>query len=147
MTLRQLIEKHEGRRASVYKCPAGFNTIGVGWNIDANPLPLDIANYLKHNGHITDEMIDRLLDISIRHAQADCRVLFPSFDSFTENRKIALTDFVFNVGFRTARTFKKAVAAINKGKWDIASKEMKDSDWFTQVPNRAKTIIKMVETG
>lgn len=147
MTLRQLIEKHEGRKNTPYTCPAGFKTIGVGWNINANPLPPDIANYLKHNGHITDEMIDQLLDISIRHAQADCRVLFPGFDNFSDGRKMALIDFVFNIGFAGARKFKKAVKAINSGKWDIAAREMQDSLWFKQVPKRAKTVVKMVEAG
>jgi lysozyme len=144
MTIRELLIRHEGRRNTGYKCPAGFSTIGVGWNIDANPLPPDIALYLKHNGCITDEQIDQLLDISIRNAQADCRVLFPDFDNFSYIRRMALTDFVFQLGFRRARRFVHAISAINAGNWQEAANEMKNSNWYKQTTKRADEIINMI---
>lgn len=147
MTVYELIEKHEGRRNRKYRCPAGAWTIGVGWNMDANRLPDDISDYLKRNGEITDTMIDRLLETSIRHATADCRVLFPAFDTFSDNRRMALIDFVFQLGFRRALQFKKTIAAVNTQKWTEAAKEMRNSKWYEQVPNRAKTITQMIEEG
>lgn len=147
MNVYELIEKHEGRRKKPYKCTAGKRTIGVGWNYDANPLPPDIANYLRDNKQITDEMIDRLLEISVRQAVADCHALFPDFDNFADNRRMALTDFVFQLGIKRVRGFVKAVAAINTGRWTDAAKEMKDSAWYRQTPNRAEEIIDMIEEG
>lgn len=147
MDVKQFIEKHEGRRKRVYQCPAGANTIGVGWNIDANELPQDIAHYLAQKGSITDEMIDQLLTISVRRAVADCRALFPGFDTMTDARKMALTDFVFQLGFRRARQFRKAIAAVNTGRWEDAANEMRDSAWFTQTPRRAQEITDIIETG
>lgn len=75
MTICEFIEKHEGRQNKPYKCPAGFNTIGVGWNIDAHPLPERIAKYLKQHGEITDEMIDELLKKSLVRTYYDCKYL------------------------------------------------------------------------
>lgn len=147
MDVKQFIEKHEGRRKRVYQCPAGANTIGVGWNIDANELPQDIAHHLAQQGSITDAMIDRLLEISIRRAVADCRALFPGFDDMSDARRMALTDFVFQLGFRRARQFSRAVAAVNTGRWEDAAKEMRDSAWFTQTPRRAEEITNIIETG
>lgn len=40
-TINYIIDKtadFEGFMANVYKCPAGFDTIGYGRNIEANPL-------------------------------------------------------------------------------------------------------------
>jgi lysozyme len=147
MTVYEFIEKHEGRRKRVYQCPAGANTIGVGWNMDANELPQDISHFLAQNGYITDEMIDRMLKTSVRQAVADCRVLFPNFDGIDDARRMALTDFVFQLGFRRARQFSRAVAAVNTGRWEDAAKEMRDSAWFTQTPRRAEEITNIIETG
>jgi lysozyme len=147
VNIEELLIKHEGRKNKPYPCTKGKMTIGVGWNMDDNPLPPDIASHLKAHGSITDEMIDRLLKIAIRHASADCRVLFPSWDSFSDNRKMALTDFVYNIGFSGVRKFKKMLAAVNSGDWKKAASELVDSNYFRQVPNRAAEIVKMIERG
>ena len=146
-TIKELLTLHEGRKNKPYKCPAGKNTIGVGRNFDDNPLPPDIADYLKKNGQITDEMIDQLLETDIRHVTADCKVLFPSWDSFSPARQMAFIDFVFNVGFGGARKFVHMIAVANTGRWDDVVKELKDSRWAGQVPNRAKDLISMIEDG
>ena len=144
MNLLEFIESNEGRRATPYLCPAGYKTIGVGWNIDSNPLPPDIAEYLAKNGSITEEMIDRLLLISVRHAVADARVLFPKLDSFSGRRRIALIDFVFQLGFHRARTFRKSIKLINEERFGEAEFEMLNSEWAKQTPVRAKRVASMV---
>ena len=90
MTIKEFIEKHEGRVDHIYLCPAGYKTIGVGWNMESNLLPNHILSYLNKNSKITDDMIDELLDVSINRAQVDCKKLFPNFDNFDENKRIAL---------------------------------------------------------
>jgi len=147
MTLYEFIEKHEGRRKKPYKCPAGKLTIGVGHNMDANPLPPDIQQYLAQHGYITDEMIDRLLNTDIRHAVADCQVIFPAFNTFSDNRRMALIDFVFQLGFTGARRFTRSVNAINAEKWDDAARYMGESLWARQTPSRAKEVIDLIREG
>ena len=143
----EFITKHEGRKKRPYKCPAGKTTIGVGHNIDAKGLPKDIEAYLKKHGQITDEMVDRLLIIDIGHAVSDCKKLFPDFDKFTPNRKMALTDFLFQLGYNNASKFVHTVAAINTNRWEDAAKEMLDSDWARQTPNRAQEVTELIEVG
>lgn len=147
MKVEDFIEKHEGRRHKPYKCSAGYWTIGVGYNFDANPFPDDISKYLKKYGEITDEMIDRLLWISIGAAKMNCYKLFPDFGSFSVNRQMALIDFVFNVGYAGAKRFVHAVAAINTGRWQDAGREMMDSAWFRQVTSRALEVIELIVEG
>ena len=51
--LKAMLRTDEGTRLRRYRCPAGHWTIGYGWNIDANPLPPEIAAYERVNGQIT----------------------------------------------------------------------------------------------
>jgi lysozyme len=147
MTIYSLLEKHEGRKHKPYRCTGGKRTIGIGHNFDDNPLPPHIADYLKKNGQITDDMVDELLETDILHATADCCVLFPGFDSFSERRKMALVDFVFQLGFNRARKFIHSIACINIGRWEKAGEQMRKSRWAEQTPNRAIEIISMIEEG
>ena len=147
MTIYSLLEKHEGRKHKPYRCTGGKRTIGIGHNFDDNPLPPHIADYLKKNGQITDDMVDELLETDILHATADCCVLFPGFDSFSERRKMALVDFVFQLGFNRARKFIHSIACINIGRWGKAGEQMRKSRWAEQTPNRAIEIISMIEEG
>ena len=141
------ITKHEGRRRKPYKDSLGVQTIGVGWNMVSNPLPPATQAYLTEYGEITEEMIDDLLERSIRHTNADCHVIFPDFESFTDNRQLALLDFVFQLGFSRVKMFIHTLAAINTGRWEDAANEMRQSVWAKQVPTRAAEIIQMVKEG
>ena len=147
MTLKEFITADEGRRAKMYHCSAGRRTIGIGHNIDANPLPPDIQQYLAKTGYITEDMIDRLFDIGVRHATADCKVLFPAFETFTEARQWALISFVFQLGFTGAKKFIRSLKAINEQRWDDAAKYMMESLWAKQTPKRAKRITGIIKRG
>lgn len=145
--LKEMLKRHEGEKLKVYLCPAGHPTIGVGWNMDARPLPRDIAAYLFKYGRITSEMSDTLLDISIASARAACLKLYPKFGTFGETRQNALIDFVFNVGEGTAATFKNTNAAINAGRWGEAADNLKKSKWHKQVGTRAEELENMIKEG
>ena len=123
-------------------------TIGVGHNFDDNPLPNDIKKSLEQFGKIDDEQIDRLLNQDIRYAVHDCQVLFPSFNEFSDNRRMALIDWMFQLGFRGVRNFKKAVKAINAEDWELAARNMAESAWAReQTPKRAKEVIELIRVG
>lgn len=131
--LKAMLSRHEGRKNKVYLCTKRKRTIGVGWNLDANPLPQDIASFLYSHAYITEEMIDRLLDISIENATDNCRDLYNDFDSFSENRRFALIDFIFNIGVGTALTFKNTNKAINEGRWGDAANGIRHSQYWKQL--------------
>jgi lysozyme len=149
MTTSEFITKHENRRKKPYPDTAKppKMTIGVGWNFSDNPLPPHIAQYLKEHGEITDEMIDSLLECSISVAEDDCHDLFPDFDNFSANRKMALTDFLFQLGKTKARRFVNSIAMINTGRWEEAAEEMRKSAWAEQVPKRAKEVTDLIEAS
>ena len=140
MNQREFTEQNEGRKYKVYKCTGGANTIGVGHNIDAKGLPADIEKYLRKNGKILDEHIDRLYIIDEGHAVADCKKLFPDFKNFSHNRKIALKDFLFQLGYDRASKFVRSIHLINTNQWEEAADNMLKSLWAKQTPNRAKRV-------
>jgi lysozyme len=147
MNLLDLIKRHEGLRLEPYFCSGGARTIGYGWNLDAHRLPDDIAACLRVTGSITEDMADRLLNISVDAAIRDCRAIFPDFDAYSEARRFGLIDFVFNVGVTTALKFKRTITAIKAQDWDKAADAMKDSRWFGQVKSRGPEIVSMVRNG
>jgi lysozyme len=147
MNLLDLIRRHEGLRLKPYFCTGGARTIGYGWNLDAHPLPTDIAACLRVTGAITEDMAERLLNISVDAAIRDCRAIFPDFDSYSEARQFALIDFIFNVGVTTALKFKRTIAAVKAGDWDRAADGFQNSKWFSQVKSRGPEIVSMIRNG
>ena len=131
--IREMLTRHECDKLVPYRCPAGRKTIGRGWNMDANPLPADIQAYLDAHGHITQEMSDRLLELSIATANRYCLRIFPAFLGLTPNRRNALLDWMFNVGIGAAVAFKKFIAAVNRGDWLTAGQELRDSAYWRQL--------------
>ena len=129
----EMLKRHEGLSLKPYRCPAGKRTIGYGWNMDAHPLPEDIAACLRLTGAITEDMAEWLLNISIDMATWQCRDIYKGFDGFRENRRFALIDFVFNVGAGTAMKFKKMLAAIAKGDWNEAAHQVNDSAYWREL--------------
>jgi lysozyme len=144
-SLRAMLQRHEGYRKTAYKCPAGHLTIGIGHNIDANPLPENIQKHLGLYGYITDRMIERLFQGDIETATEACKRLYPELYSFSVDRRNALIDFVFNVGEATAREFVNTNKAINDERWQDAANGIRKSAYYRQVGKRGEEIARMIE--
>jgi len=129
-----MLRVEEGKRNKRYKDSLGYWTIGIGWNIDATPLPTEIAAFEQINGYITDDMVNQLLDIQITWKLADCHKVWPAFDTFSENRQEALCDIMFNMGKGTILSFHHMNAWINQADpdWEGAADELKYTDGKTK---------------
>jgi len=145
--LRKLIKRFEGCSLIPYKCPAGRTTIGYGWNVEFNPLPPDIDAHLKEHGSITKAMAEELLDLAIEWSIEDCRHLYPKFDTFSENRRNALTDMAFNMGYGTLSKFRISNRFVNDEMWQEAADNFALSKWAKQVKGRSKEVLKMLRDG
>jgi lysozyme len=146
MNRREQLKIDEGLRLRKYRCSEGHWTIGYGWNLE-NALPGDIASYFRLHGAITEDMAERLLDISIDTATRQCKSVFSDFDQFSERRRDALINMVFNLGVGHFLEFRRMIRAIKAGDWYWAADEAQDSKWFTQVGNRAVRIAKELREG
>ena len=130
---KALIEHHEGRRKSMYQCTAGKNTIGVGHNLDANP--------------ISDAAINQILDDDYRATLKTLNSNIPFAGGLDWVRQAALVDLVFNMGIGTLLTFTHTLDALEKLDFEAAADGLKDSKWFHQVGMRGPRIVAMIRTG
>ena len=147
MTIEEFIERDEGRRLEVYYCPSGAKTIGVGHNIDALGLPPGVKGHLTVNGAITDEMADYLLKEDIKIAEGDAKAIYRNFGRMNKARQMALINFLFQLGYSKVQSFKWANAAIEREDWMEAARELLDSKWARQTPDRARRIATIIEGG
>lgn len=121
---------HEGYRNLPYEDSEGVLTIGVGRNLE-KPL--------------SDDVIGLLLAEDLEDAETDLIEVFPNFQTFSEQRRLALFDMMFNLGKPRFLGFKKMIAAIKEGRWDEAARQALDSKWRRQVKGRAITIARMLK--
>ena len=110
----------------------GNATIGVGRNLHE---PLSEAAWRF------------LLNESIETVLADIDRACHWFDALDDVRQRAVVNMVFNLGLPRFLNFKKTIAAIERGDWQIAAIEALDSTWAQQVGARATRIAGMLRTG
>lgn len=130
---KKLIE-HEGWENKPYRCPEGALTIGVGHNLDAKGL--------------CDDAIFVQLDYDIVEAKRGAaKVLERLWAGLDEVRQEVLVMMVFQLGEKGVSRFRKMIEAIGKKDYALAAREMLDSRWAQQTPNRARELSKMMESG
>lgn len=134
--LRADLIRDEGLKLSAYQDSLGYWTIGVGRLIDK-----------RKGGKITHEEAMILLDNDIAECIGDLRGSFSWFDGLDEARKCVLVNMRFNLGLAGLRGFKNTLAAIERGDYALAARNMRISKWATQVGNRAKRLADMMESG
>jgi lysozyme len=131
--LIEMLKRHEGLRLKPYYCTAGKLTIGYGRNLE------DVG--------ISEHEAALLLSSDIVEVEQDIKSIFLNFNTFTENRQIALMNMLFNLGKTKFLKFKKMIKAIKNNDWDEASIQAKDSKWYTDVKGRAIEIIQLLKKG
>ena len=136
----------EGFSSVVYKCPAGYDTIGYGRNIESHPLSQREREQLQ-NGEISKEVAMEWLkkDLEQRYYLACDFAWFRDLDNVA--RAGAVVDLIYNLGYSGFKKFKKFIEAMNKRDCIKAVMELEDSAWFNQVGRRAKEISKMIQLG
>lgn len=125
----EMIKRHEGFRQYPYKCTAGKLTIGYGRNLD------DVG--------ISREEADYLLDMDLdKHTEELDKVI-----TWAVPRDVyaVLVDMHYNLGHERFMQFKNMLAALKKLDFKGAAKEMLDSKWAKQVPNRAAELANIME--
>ena len=127
------IKRHEGFSATVYTCPAGKLTIGYGRNLIDKGISKVEANQMLYN-----DLYDIEMELLRR---VHC------FEKLDRVRRDVLINMAFNLGVNGLLNFKKMMAAVNDGYFELAAKEMLDSKWAKQVGNRALELSEQMRTG
>lgn len=140
---------HEGCILTPYICPAGYLTIGVGHNLDTNPLTIEekkVCGYDYMKG-ITKNAAFYLLRNDLERCEKGCIRNIPFYKNLDAERKYALLDMNFNMGIRALLGFKKMLAAMGIGNWKEAANECLNSKYARQTGKRAKRIAETIRTG
>ena len=123
------IRKHEGMVLKPYKDPEGHWTIGIG--------------RLLSRGISAQEAII-LAANDIRAADKELTMNFRWYTDLSGDRKYAWVNLAFNLGVPRLKTFKRAIAAMERCDYDAAAKEILNSKYARQVGQRAIDIADMI---
>lgn len=132
MNLREQIQRDEGLRLTPYRCPTGHLTIGYGHN-------------LEHG--ISPRLAELLLDEDLSTAM---RGVIDRLDWAVElgpERFSVLVNMAFQMGVEGLLAFKAMLACAQAGDYAGAAREMRDSRWAKQTPERADRLARQMETG
>jgi len=139
---------HEGMRLKPYYCTAKKLTIGVGRNLEDNPLTPEEKRALGDYMHgITENGAKMLLRNDILRCYAALKRSISGFDDLSMDRQYALVDMCFQLGLKGLKKFTRMLAAIEKGNFCMAAYECLNSYYAKQVPQRAKKIAHVLKTG
>jgi lysozyme len=133
--LLEMLKRHEGVESHVYRCSAGYETIGVGRNISKSGLGL------------TDDEVDYLLENDIVRVVKELSSEYPWFNDLDDVRKDAIIDIGVNLGATRLRGFRRALAAMDAADYKTASLEFLDSKWSRDVKGRSTELAYMIEMG
>lgn len=139
---------HEGCVLMPYKCPAGYLTIGVGHNLEANPLTAEEKRVCGDYMHgITKNAAYYLLRHDIEKVKKECQKNIPFFNRLDAERKYALLDMAFNMGINGLLKFKKTLECLGVGNYEKAAEQILQSKYAKQTGKRAQRIAQTIRTG
>jgi len=132
--LQAQLREAEGFRRFVYRCPAGYLTVGYGRNLEQNGVSPEEADYLLKN-----DIISAVGELSLR---------VPGLlETLCDVRLRVLLDMAVNMGVPRLMRFRKMFAALKVADFDQAAAEILDSDAARQLPTRYARLSEMMRTG
>ncbi len=123
---------HERLKLKPYRCSAGKLTIGVGRNLEDKGISEEEALFLLRND------IDKAVTDLEKHSW---------YIKLDPIRQKVLIDMAVNLGTNGLLQFERMIAALEKGDYENAAKEMQDSKWYRQVKSRGVRLVEMMRTG
>ncbi|HIE41556.1 MAG TPA: hypothetical protein EYP80_02725 [Candidatus Aenigmarchaeota archaeon] len=124
MTLVGSIKENEGFMGMPYKDSLGKLTIGYGTLLPIN-----------------EEEGELLLKYRLDKAIKELQIKKPYVKELPEPIQEVLYEMVYQLGVSKLMKFKRMWKAIEDRDWDKMIKEMRDSKWYKQTPNRVDKLI------
>ena len=137
--LDQLL-RDEGMRLTPYKDSRGFNTVGVGHNLDASPLP-------GLTFPITEAQALGILGKDVERISMYLQSQLPWIVNLDDARHGCLQNMAFNLGTNGLLQFHQMLTHLQAGDYANAALAMTQSAWYNQVGDRAKRLVQQMESG
>ena len=124
--LIKAVKLSEGFRDRVYKDTLGIDTIGYGFAIKDLVLDEDISEMI----------LERKLEALIERVKKR----FDFVECLPDEAQEVIYEMCYQLGVTGVSKFKKTLLYLENEEFNMASKEMLDSKWARQTPNRAKRL-------
>jgi len=130
--LLKSVKQHEGYRNKVYLDSLGKRTVGVGH--------LCVEDHWEDNREYPEEMLMNILVKDLKSAIQGAGELCSDCPDLRDQAREIIVEMVFQLGKTGVSKFRNMWKALEKDppQYDVAAKEMLDSRWAKQTPNRAK---------
>ena len=139
MNLEQIqkeLAADEGCKLEIYLDHLGYPTVGIGHLITEN----DELYGFEVGSEVSQEHVDELFHEDIQRTVRDCELLYSDFNELSEELQLIIANMCFQLGRPRLTGFKKMKAAVDSKDWAEASRQMLDSKWAKQTPNRASRL-------
>lgn len=144
--LTEQIKRHEGYRRRPYQDTRGYWT--VGWGHLIHHTPTTVNQFLGDllNAICSESMHRQWLKDDIERAELDASTWL-DMESLSDARQRMAVEMCFVLGGAGARKFKNFKAAVERGDHHQASKELVNSLWHSQAPNRVSALAEQWAEG
>ena len=132
----------EGVVYEIYLDHLGYPTFGIGHLI----LDHDPEHGLMIGDGVSEERVKEAFYRDFEIALTECKMLYGSWDHFSDEVQEVLINMMFNLGLPRLRKFKNMKKAVDAGDYQKAALEMCDSKWYSQVKNRADRLVKRMRS-
>ncbi len=124
----------EGVSRLPYEDSKGILSVGIGHNLEAP---------------MSDRLMMLIFREDLRVATMEAERNLPYLRGLDPVRRDAILNMAFNMGFPRFLSFVKMHAAMERGDYDTAADEAKDSKWYREdvQKSRSERIIHMIRTG
>tara|TARA_R110000772_G_scaffold144025_1_gene253573 strand:- start:1339 stop:1938 length:600 start_codon:yes stop_codon:yes gene_type:complete len=134
------LKEDEGVVLESYTDTKGILTAGIGRNLEDKGLADKYPKGTKIPQELADQWFKEDFDSALQDAD-----WFIGGAEVPEEVRMVVTNMALNVGRTSLGGFTETRKAMQKGDWKTMAEEMKKSDWYKEVPNRANRLIKRIE--
>lgn len=124
MRLIEEIKKEEGFSGMVYKDHLGFDTVGYGTKLPLTEYESELI--LKHR------LMLMIKELSLAKSE--------TLNKLPNDKLDVIYNMMYQLGVPNLLKFKRMWSALERFEYNNASKEMLDSFWAKQTPQRAKRL-------
>ena len=145
----QWLAYNEGVRTEPYKCTQGKLTIGVGRNLEDNPLTPEELKQIGHDPRegITKDQAFYLLRNDIKKVKRQLDGALPWWRDLDGDRPFVLLDMCFQMGLKSLLGFKNTLHYIATGCYLKAADNLLKSLYAKQTPKRAERNAQCLREG
>lgn len=144
-TCIQRLMFNEGCKLKSYRDTVGKLTIGIGRNLDDNPLTIEEQCYIGHNCRtlfISNEQAAYLCRNDLKKVRADLDRELPWWRDLCPDRQYVMIDLCFNMGIGNKNkgllSFKNTLPLIAQGYYAKAGEQLLHSKYAKEVGKRAE---------